>query len=388
MEAWKHFNPVRIIAKHDARKELPQILSHYIDMSALLSPRSDTPQAVVLYSLLLVTSAGMIRRKTADLLMADIPATWSVCEISPEPDLDILDQKIQELREQEKSKGKILAVIALGGGSVMDSAKAIACGLQTEFKTPLHAWLRDKKELNVSPLPLILLPTNAGTGAEITPFATIWDNKNKKKCSLAGEACFAKVALLDPSLTLSLPWVDTLYGALDAFSHALETLWNTTATPMSLSCAQTALSLVMENLPIIEEFPQNIEARSKVQEAACISGMAISQSHSSISHSISYPLTLHYKVPHGLSCSAFLLPIFDLVEKENAWKIPLDNDFKKQLRDFLKKYAPHKLVRDFCNKEQTQNLVHEMFTPERAGTFVLNLNGNDIKNILENGFTS
>ena len=188
------------------------------------------------------------------------------------------------------------------------------------------------------------------------------------------------------------------YGALDAFSHALETLWNKTAMPMSLSCAHVSPNLIMENLPILEQALelifeadtkqalmhgvgqvsksiaeplldsvhnsvteqnlQHISVRSKLQEAAYIAGMAISQSHSSIGHSISYSLTLHYEIQHGLSCSAFLLPIMNLVEKYNAWMCPLDKEFDKEfknnLRHFLQMYEPHKLV-------------HEMFTPVRAG---------------------
>jgi len=371
MANWQHYNPVHIVAKQNARKELSAFISSYCLEGALL----------------LLTSAGMVHRKTASSLLEASSHSWHVCEISPEPDLDILDEKIHELRQREKNTGKFSAIIALGGGSVIDSAKALSCGLMAHhLERPLHTWLREKSERAIVSLPLIVLPTTAGTGAEITPFATIWDNKNKKKCSLVSEACFPKVALLDPELTLSLPWRDTLYGALDAFSHGIETLWNKTASPMSLSCACTALSLVMENLPLVEQDLQNISARSKLQEAACISGMAISQSHSSIGHSISYPLTLHHKVPHGLSCAAFLLPIMELVEKHNAWLLPLDEEFKANLRNFLQVYTPHKMVREFCNEEQAQRLVHEMFTPERAGTFVLDLKTDDVINILKHGF--
>ena len=381
MDTWKHFNPVRIVAKIDARKELPFFISQVSSSSAAVTLPLEL-------SILLVTSAGMVRRNVVSSLISDIPCSWHVCEVSPEPDLDILDTVIHELREKEKKTTCFSVVIALGGGSVIDSAKALACGLMAhDLEHPLHTWLREKLDFAKSALPLIVLPTTSGTGAEITPFATIWDNKNKKKCSLVSEACFAKVALLDPVLTLSLPWIETLYGALDAFSHALETLWNKTATPMSASCAYTALALIMENLPILEQDLQNISARFKLQESACIAGMAISQSHSSIGHSISYPLTLHYKVQHGLSCSAFLLPIMELVEKHNAWIFPLDHEFKENIKIFLRTYAPHRLVREFCNEEQAQQLVCEMFTPERAGTFVLDLKTTDVTNILKQGFT-
>lgn len=384
MDSWEHYNPVKIVAKQNARSELATHLS--ICLSTCLSIDFSTsilPQG----SFLLVTSAGMVRRKTAASLMAQVPHAWHVYEVSPEPDLDTLDAAIIELRKKENNNHKISAVIALGGGSAIDCAKAFACGLTSQhLEFPLHTWLREKSETPLSSLPLIVLPTTSGTGAEVTHFATIWDNKYKKKYSLLTRACFAKVALLDPELTRSLPWTETLYGALDAFSHALETLWNKNATPMSLAFAQKAITLVLENLPLLEQNLQNIEARFKLQEAACIAGLAISQSFSSIGHSISYPLTLHYKVPHGLSCSAFLLPILNLVEKHNAWRIPLEEKFIVSLRHFLQVYAPHKMVREFCNEEQVKSLVHEMFTVERAGTFVLDLETDDVVNILENGF--
>ena len=459
MHTWKHYNPVEIKANICANEELICCISE-----------CDFTQSMIL----LVTSTGMLRRKVAENVMQNIACPWHIFEAKPEPDLDVLDAEISRLRKLEKIHNKQFSVvIALGGGSAIDSAKALACGIAaTNLEKPLHTWLREKScpvtvftasniwanpsgnmhanaaantttvkgdttastsnaaangiaigLTNATPfreaLPIIAIPTNAGTGAEVTPFATIWDNKNKKKCSLVSRACFPKIALLDPTLTLSLPWKETLYGALDAFSHALETLWNKTATPISLNCAHTALTLIMENLPLLEktlvcraepvakqapksiaeplldavtdsvteQYLQDISARSKLQEAACIAGIAISQSHSSIGHSISYPLTLHHKIQHGLSCSAFLLPIMDFVEKHNAWMLPLDTEFKTSLHFFLQKYAPHKLVREFCNEEQAQSLVHEMFTPERAGTFVCDLKTDDVQNILKNGFT-
>jgi alcohol dehydrogenase len=194
MGTWKHYNPVEVRANVQAAEELPRCMHEYASAQNLV---------------LLVTSTGMVRRKTVENVMQNIPCTWHILEAKPEPDLDDLDIAITQLKELEQEKcTQFSTVIALGGGSVIDSAKALACGLMaTDRENPLHVWLREKTyAVPDIALPIIAIPTNAGTGAEMTPFATIWDNKNKKKCSLVSRACFPKIALIDPTLTLSLAW--------------------------------------------------------------------------------------------------------------------------------------------------------------------------------------
>lgn len=363
MIGWSHYNPVEIHAGLDCRKEINYFL-----------PKEDP--------VLIVTTKGMQDRGQLAEITNYFSLPYEVFTAQPEPDLDKLD----EFYIQNKHK-TFHTIIALGGGSVIDSAKALSCAfMQTEHEKPLEAWLRNKAPLPAKAIPLIAIPTTAGTGSEVTSFATIWDRQRMKKCSLSARACYAKLALLDPYFTKTLPWKQTVYSALDTFSHALETLWNKHATPLSLFYAKRALEIVMNSLHYIEHEPYDMKNRYYLQEAAMEAGIAISQSHSSISHSISYPLTLHYGAPHGLACSAFLLPIMELIIEKNAFMMPLDQDFINRMHEFLTRYKPYILIRKHCSLEEAQSKINEMFTPERAGTFVLTLSTDDVLAILKRGY--
>lgn len=363
MIGWTHYNPVEIHAGLDSRKEI----SHFL-------PGQGT--------ILIVTTKGMQDRGQLAEFTEYLTLPYEVFTAQPEPDLDKLDEFYTENKHKTFD-----AVIAVGGGSVIDSAKALACAfIQTEHEKPLQAWLRDKNPLPLKSLPLIAIPTTAGTGSEVTSFATIWDKLNMKKCSLSTKVCYPKVALLDPYFTKTLPWKQTVYSALDTFSHALESLWNKHATPISLFYAKRALHMVMNSLHYIEHDPYDMKHRYRLQEAAMLAGIAISQNHSSIGHSISYPLTLHYQVPHGLACSAFLLPILELVMEKQAFMLPLEEDFINAMHEFLTRYKPYVLVRKHCSLQEAQSKINEMFTPERAGTFVLTLTQQDVLDILKKGY--
>ncbi len=363
MITWKHYNPVQVIAGLDCRKEI----ANYLPSTG---------------KILLVTTKGMVDRGTISEFVSFLTLPYEIFIAEPEPNLDILDNYYVENKKQEFS-----LVIAIGGGSVIDSAKALACAFaQKEYEFPLQAWLRDKKEKPNMALPLIAMPTTAGTGSEVTPFATIWDKKNMKKCSLASQVCFPKIAILDPFFTKTLSWKLTVFSALDTFSHALESLWNKNATPISLFYAMRAINMVMDSLHYIEHDSFDMKNRYRLQEAAMLAGVAISQNHSSIAHAISYPLTLHYNVPHGLACSAFLLPIMEKVLVEKAFMLNIDESFVNKLHEFLTRYKPYVLIRKYCSLQEAQSKINEMFTPERAGTFVLPLTSEDVLAILQKGY--
>lgn len=368
MQAWKYYNPVQVFSALGARHKISELLPAQGDI-------------------LLVSTKGMVERGTVAELIENSSRNWHIYHAKPNPSLDELDDYVQNLRLicQEKNIS-ISCVVAMGGGSALDSAKALACSLASNLEKPLHIWLREKSKKVEKSLPLIVLPSTAGTGAEVTPFGTIWDYHLQKKYSLASPYCYPQYTLLDPELTYSLPWEESLIGALDALSHATETLWNKTATPMSIHFAKSALELVIPHLYLLEKDLDNKEARTAIQQGAYFAGMAISQSHSSLGHAISYPLTLNFGVPHGLSCSAFLLPIFEKINAENAFITELSPQLKQDIYACLTHFAPHRLIREYCTFEQAKGLIDEMFTPERAGTFNLTMKQKDVINILERGF--
>lgn len=279
---WTFHNPVRIDAGPGA---LTRVVRH-------------VPQEG---SVLLVTTAGFVRRGVAQRLIDTLGAARVrlFAKVTPNPGLDELDEAVAAFAGQ-----RFAAVVALGGGSVMDAAKALSVGLCCGFERPFDRVLRQASGHQwAERLPVVAIPTTSGTGAEVTPFATVWDHTARKKHSVTGELVFPQAAVLDPELTLSLPPEETLYTALDAISHALESLWNKRRTALSEAFATQALRLSIDALPEVLARPDDLAARTRMQQASVLAGLAISQTRTAIAHSISYPLTSHHGVPHGLACS-------------------------------------------------------------------------------------
>ena len=198
-------------------------------------------------------------------------------------------------------------VVALGGGSVIDTAKVLAAG-RGAFD-PVWSVLKTGKGADgLVPLPIIAIPTTAGTGSEVTSWATVWDGTEQKKYSLAAPQLYPEHAVLDPLLTLTCPRGLTISTGLDALSHALESLWNRNANPISASYAVTAAREIIATLPELASNLRDAGLRERVLKGAMLAGMAFSNTKTAIAHSMSYPMTLEYGVVHGVACS-FTLPM-------------------------------------------------------------------------------
>jgi phosphonate metabolism-associated iron-containing alcohol dehydrogenase len=283
---WFFHFPVKIVAGSGSLSHLPSLLP---EQGALL----------------LVTTEGALRRGTVDAVRALLPGRTLILntKVTPNPQIDDLDAAIATLASES-----ITAIIAIGGGSAIDTAKVFALTLSSGLTRPLACCFReDAAPVWCKAVPVIAVPTTAGSGAEVTPFATVWDATTQKKYSLEDERLRPVATLIDPALTLSLPETETLYGALDAISHAMESLWNRRRTPISEALAYQSLHLALDALPVLREDGQNPDARERMQTASLLSGMAISQTRTALAHAVSYPLTAAWGVPHGLACS-FTLP--------------------------------------------------------------------------------
>lgn len=338
---WSHYNPVRILAGRGCLEMLGQEVTdgHW----------------------LLVTTAGATRRGLTQKILNLLPQVQiSVCDgITPNPELDHLDQLTAGYRSQQ-----IEGLIALGGGSVMDAAKVLSVTLPSELEKPLATSLRESKgQVWDKNLPVIAIPTTSGTGAEVTPFATVWDQSEHKKYSVTGDQVYPQLALLDPELTLTLPYDETLYTGLDAISHALESLWNKNKTPTSEAWAWQALELAHNALPIVLQEPENLGAREKMQQASLLAGLAISQTRTAIAHSISYPLTSHYGVPHGLACS-FTLPAL-IEEYLSKQQNSTHQNRLLEIQGMLKSLNIDARLDNYLNHKELAAVAKDMLNPER-----------------------
>jgi phosphonate metabolism-associated iron-containing alcohol dehydrogenase len=147
-----------------------------------------------------------------------------------------------------------------------------------------------------------------GTGSEVTPWATIWDRHAGKKHSLHLPETWPEAAVVDPELMLTLPAGVTVQSGLDALSHALESIWNVNANPVSDTFAVAAAREVMATLPALLANPGDVALRGRMATAALKAGMAFSNTKTALAHSISYEMTLRHGLPHGIACS-FTLPM-------------------------------------------------------------------------------
>jgi alcohol dehydrogenase len=194
-------------------------------------------------------------------------------------------------------------IVGLGGGSSMDCAKGI------NFVYTNGGSMRDYRGVGKATrvmLPMIAVPTTAGTGSETQSFALISDATTHVKMACGDKKASFRVALLDPELTLSQPARVTALTGIDAVAHAIESYVTRVRNPVSLAFSREAWLLLGENFARVLDDPQDLEARSGMQLGACFAGLAIENSMLGAAHALANPLTTHYEVVHGQAVSLML----------------------------------------------------------------------------------
>ncbi len=211
-------------------------------------------------------------------------------EFSENPKIEDIEKGIAVYQKE-----KCNLVMAVGGGSVIDTAKAISL-LAVQDDAPLK-YVTQEKKLEREGVPLIAIPTTSGSGSEATSFAVIY--VNKKKYSLYHpQLVLPKYALIDPSLTFSLPRKITASTGMDALSQAIESYWSVNSSPLSKEYSAEAITLIIENL---EEAVNLSTPESKIalSKGSNLAGKAINLTATTSCHAISYPFTSYFSVPHG-----------------------------------------------------------------------------------------
>ena len=190
-------------------------------------------------------------------------------------------------------------VIALGGGSILDCAKISSC--MAAMDTNIRYFLENKLEINKN-IPVIAIPTTAGTGSEVTSVSVISDKYTEDKFPIKSEYLLPKIAIIDPELTLTVPKKVTASSGIDVLSHALESYYSKNNNPISDILAIESVKLVMNNLKNAVNNLDNIEYRENMCQASLLAGIAFSVTGTAACHGISYPLTSKYNIPHGEAC--------------------------------------------------------------------------------------
>jgi len=237
-------------------------------------------------------------------------ATAIVGDVSPNPEIPDI------IRHLDAVPVGTEVIVAAGGGSVMDTGKVLAALAKRRrcegLSGPPPDLAAGKPVPTGQSLPVIAIPTTAGTGSEVTPFATVWDLERKRKHSVAGPGLFPWTALVDPELTHSLPRATTLASGLDALSQGFEAIWNRNAGPVTDALAIQAVRLALETVEPVCGALDDPKLRERMMQASLLAGLAISNTRTAIAHSISYPLTAHFGIPHGLACSFTLPAVLEL----------------------------------------------------------------------------
>lgn len=199
-------------------------------------------------------------------------------------------------------------VIALGGGSVLDTGKAISAMVTNEGSVADYQEIEGKgKKFQHKTTPFIAIPTTSGTGSEATINAVITNTELGLKKSIRGPWLIPEVALVDPELTLSLPPHITAICGGDALTQCIEAYLGKKSQEITDTLALHAIELIGRSLVRAVKKGNNLEARKDMSMAAFLSGLCLSNSGLGAAHALSHPLGVHYKIPHGLSC-AVLLP--------------------------------------------------------------------------------
>ncbi len=220
-------------------------------------------------------------------------------DVMAEPDDKSIDNAVKMVNE-----GDFDCLIALGGGSAIDSAKAVALlvshgGSMRDYKVP--------KQVHQQSIPVIAIPTTAGTGSECTKVTIISDSASSEKMLCMGPGLMPRAAVIDYTLSLTAPFRVSADTGIDALTHAIEAYVSKKANLFSDQHAVSAMKLIARNLVTACESPQNESAKEAMMLGASMAGIAFSNASVALVHGMSRPLGVHFHVPHGLS-NAMLLP--------------------------------------------------------------------------------
>jgi len=258
---------------------------------------------------LLITDPDIIKFDYCMQLQAPLDATGIAYglfgDCVPDPTTESVYAALALCRE-----GNYDCVVALGGGSSLDTAKAVAVlaehgGSVRDYKVPRQV---------DSGLPIIAIPTTAGTGSEATRVAVITDTETHEKMLCMGLGLMPVAALVDFELTMTMPYRLTADTGIDSLCHALEAYVSRKANPFTDSIALTAMRTILQHIRTACAEPNNRQAREAMMLAATQGGIAFANASVTLIHGMSRPIGAHYHVPHGLS-NAMLLP------EVTAWSV-------------------------------------------------------------------
>ncbi len=351
-------------------------------------------------NIFLVTGRASYEKSGAKKAIESILADYKVIhfnEFEVSPKLKDIEKGIEIYK-----KNNCDFVIAVGGGSVMDVAKAIRLFSANDGKP--EDYVKDSKAVENRGKPLVAIPTTAGSGAEATHFAVVFIDKTKY--SPAYEFMQPDYAIVDPSFTMSLPKYQIASTGMDALAQGIESYWCINSTDESKEYAREAIKLAIENLSKAVNNP-NEKSREAMAIAAHLGGKAINISKTTASHAISYPITSYFNVPHGHAAALTLAQMLvynskvteeDLLDKrgvdyvkevinEIVTMLGADNveNAAKKITDLMKEIGLNTKLSEIGVKTQDdiEIIIKNGFNPERVKNNPRRLTEEALREILE-----
>ncbi len=276
-------------------------------------------------------------------------------------------------------KEKVDFIVGLGGGSSLDSAKAVSIVSSNEG----YAWdyVNYPEGPRLIPFlnrPVICIPTTAGTGSEVNRYSVLSNPIRKEKLVLSHSLNYPKVAIVDPSLTVSMDRKLTAITGIDALMHALESLTNRVENAFADELAMRAIELIKGWLPVALEEPENLTARTYMSYAAMLAGIAIDKKRVALIHGMEHPVSAHYpKVAHGEGLAALGVAITEFNYRGNPSKYSLfarlmgyeekPHMAVRALEDFLDRVGLRVSLRDLgVEREKIERLTEDVYILSRS----------------------
>jgi alcohol dehydrogenase class IV len=245
-----------------------------------------------------VIQAGLLEGVKTSLQSAGLP--FVIFDgVEPDPRIEVVEKSVEKAKAE-----RIDLIIGFGGGSSLDIAKVTSILFTNSGKIDGLFGI----DLVPNPgIPVILVPTTAGTGSEATPVAILSDTKEKLKKGIVSSYLFPETAIIDPKLTVGLPPSVTAFTGMDALTHGIEAYYSINATDLSDLYAVRAMELISKNIRVAYANGENLAARSKMMEGSLLAGIAFANAGVGAVHAFAYPLGGEFHLAHGLT-NTLMLP--------------------------------------------------------------------------------
>jgi alcohol dehydrogenase class IV len=375
MENWNYHLPTKIIFGINSLKKIKEIVDEYSSKKILL-----------------VTGRSSMKKLGVTDRIKELLNDYEIVvfdEIEPNPSVETVEKGLKFCGEHD-----FQMVIGLGGGSAMDAAKAIA--ILKNNKGDVIDYLDKKKTIKKRGLPFIAICTTSGTASEITRYSVITDTKKRIKKVLYHDFMHPDVAIIDPDLTKTMPKNVTASTGMDALAHSVESYWSIKAQPITEMFALKSIELVYKNLVKACDNLDDMESRINMSKASLFAGLAFDYTGTNVLHSLSYPFTSSFDIPHGHACALTMTEFMkfnqDVVEEKisNISRITGVESIEQGIQNVQKMLEdtglPMRLSKLGIKEKDVDTIIEDGFNPVKMGLNPKKVTKDDLRKILMNVF--